>query len=756
MSLRVYNRKRKFNETPEPPGKKKSGKGLPRFVIQMHRATRLHHDFRLEFDGVFKSWAVPRGPSLNPLDQRLAVFVEDHPLDYGSFEGIIPKGNYGAGAVMIWDEGTYLGRNSKDRKETEAEMMKGFEKGHMTFLLDGKKLKGEFALIKLKKKGDDDKAWLLVKKRDEHSTYKRDQKLDDLSVKTGRDIDEIAAEAEATGDIWLSKRKTQKVKPSKDNQKSQVEEPRSLETKRQKTPTKKTATESQSPARAPEKSQTRAPIPRKNKPMLATLSRHSVEGDKWLYEPAVDGLRALAEVEGKRVFLYSKSGLPFEKRFPEIVNELKELSLNAVLDGDIVKSGKTATYFIHDLLYIDGRDLRKSPLRERKQLLAQAFKDGRHVKHITSAKVNDASMQVAKNLESSYRSGTTSDWLIVPEGAEPAPKKVGHARAVKSEPRETKKKSTVLPAQEKKSKALPRPTSVEEPRLTNLDKLMFPDDGYTKGDLLKYYDTIAEKILPYLKDRPESLNRQPNGINRPGFYQKDMTGHIPRWLKTTRIFSESSDKSIDYVLCQDKRSLLYIVNLGCIEIHPWFSRVGRLDNPDFLVIDLDPDDNPFDHVIEIAHEVREILEKIGAPSFCKTSGATGIHIGVPTAAKYDFDQVREFAEIVCRIIAKKYPATTSIDRNPNRRRKKIYLDFMQNRRGQTLAAPYCIRPRQGAPVSMPLTWKELKPGLKPEHFNIENAASRILKGQDPWQSVLGPGIDLEKCMQKLKRIFLKG
>lgn len=301
-----------------------------------------------------------------------------------------------------------------------------------------------------------------------------------------------------------------------------------------------------------------------------------------------------------------------------------------------------------------------------------------------------------------------------------------------------------------KEKKRTSPTA-EEARLTNADKIYFPKDGITKGDVFKYYQEISKYILPFLKDRPQSLNRHPNGIHRPGFYQKDMTGHIPRYLRTERIFSESVNKTIDYVLCQNESSLLYIANLGCIEINPWFSRVGALDNPDFLVIDLDPDGNDFDHVIEIAHEVREILSTVGAESFCKTSGATGIHIAAPTAAKYDFDEVREFAETVCRIIAKKFPATTSIERSPNRRKKKIYLDFMQNRRGQTLAAPFCIRPRDLAPVSMPLSWKALKTGIVPEDFTIKNTPQMISKQVKFWEGVLGDGIDLKSCRRALKK-----
>ena len=342
-----------------------------------------------------------------------------------------------------------------------------------------------------------------------------------------------------------------------------------------------------------------------------------------------------------------------------------------------------------------------------------------NLRHAGSIRGKDKE-RIAKNPESIYKSGTTSDWLMFKVHTEKT-----------------------------------APASSDEPALTNLQKIYFPEDGISKGDLIDYYKGVAPYILPYLKDRPESMNRHPNGIDKPGFYQKDLTGHVPRWLRTERIYSGSAEKSINYLLCQDKRSLLYMANLGCIEINPWFSRTSHLDRPDFLVIDLDPDGNSFDHVIQIAHEVHGVLDDVGAPNFCKTSGATGIHIGVPLNAKYDFDTARAFAEQVCRILSRNNPALTSVERNPDRRRKKIYLDFMQNRRGQTLAAPFCVRPKPGAPVSMPLAWDELKKGLKPEQFNIHNALDRIRRFKDPWKKTLGPAANLTACTKALQRKYLK-
>ncbi len=722
MSLKVYNRKRKFDQTPEPKGKKVKGSGDLRFVVQMHDATRLHWDLRLEFDGVFKSWAVPKGPSLNPLDQRLAVFVEDHPIEYGSFEGIIPKGNYGAGTVMIWDEGTYIERGSTGRKDSEAAMKKAFEKGHITFVVSGQKLNGEFALIKLKKDAGQ-KAWLLVKKRDEFSTYKKSEIPDNNSVKTGRSIEEIAEESEAAGNVWLPKQKKQNANATKTVAKNFF---KSAPIEKSKIDFKKTAA--------------KEPMPRKIKPMLPTASRYGVEG-QWIFEPLLDGYRTLAEIEGKKVHLYSKSGISFDKKFPDILQDLKSLNSDLVLDGEIVEAKGKAFYYIYDVLFYAGRDLRKEELGKRKAALKELISKHKYFDLVPEVTAT-AEKVIAKNLNSHYRAGTTSDWLIL-ETETSSPAKVSRAKKpqVEKKPKSSPKKT------------FPENTKHNEVQLTNLNKVFFPEDGITKGDVVNYYKEVAPYILPFLKDRPESLNRLPNGIAAPGFYQKDLTGYKPRWLQTTRIFSESADKSIDYVLCQDESSLLYIVNLGCIEINPWFSKLGSLDKPDFLVIDLDPDGNDFDHVIEIAREIHEILDEVGAANFVKTSGATGIHIGIPVGAKYDFDQGREFCEEVCRVIARKHPATTSIERSPARRRKKIYLDFMQNRRGQTLAAPFCIRPKPGAPVSMPLAWKDLKSGVKPEQFNIENALRLIPKNRQHWQGVLGKAINLDKCQARLRKKF---
>jgi len=291
-------------------------------------------------------------------------------------------------------------------------------------------------------------------------------------------------------------------------------------------------------------------------------------------------------------------------------------------------------------------------------------------------------------------------------------------------------------------------------KLTNQDKIYFPKDGITKGDVIDYYQSVATYILPHIKNRPLSLNRFPNGIEEQGFYQKDAGDHIPDWIKTTQVYSESNDKYIDYIYCNDKATLAYLNNLGCLDLNPWNSSLPDLEHPDYLVLDLDPSPkNTFDEVIETALQVNEVLKTIKVKGYCKTSGSTGIHIYIPMGAHYDFDQVKDFANILMKQVNDRLPKITTLERSLQKRdHKKIYLDYLQNRTGQTLASAYSLRPKQGAAVSMPLDWDELKPGLKPTDFNINNALERIQEKGDLFKPVLGKGIDMMKALELLQNI----
>lgn len=332
------------------------------------------------------------------------------------------------------------------------------------------------------------------------------------------------------------------------------------------------------------------------------------------------------------------------------------------------------------------------------------------------------------------------------------------------EPKEVKTSSTEL---KNKSKSKPMKTSSSSKnsdsdkeitlnrhkvKLTNQDKIYFPKDNITKDNVIEYYQSVAEYILPHLKNRPLSLNRFPNGIDEKGFYQKDASDNIPDWIKTTQVYSESNNKYIDYIYCNDRATLAYLNNLGCIDLNPWNSSLPDLEHPDFLVLDLDPSKkNTFDDVIETALQVNEVLKTIKINGYCKTSGSTGIHVYIPMGGKYDFDQVKDFAHILMKQVHERLPKITTLERSLQKRDdKKIYLDYLQNRTGQTLASVYSLRPKEGASVSMPLEWNELKKGLKPTDFNIYNALERIKEKGDLFKPVLGKGIDMMKALELLQ------
>ena len=292
-------------------------------------------------------------------------------------------------------------------------------------------------------------------------------------------------------------------------------------------------------------------------------------------------------------------------------------------------------------------------------------------------------------------------------------------------------------------------------KVTNRSKLYWPDEGITKGMVIDYYQSIADYILPFLKDRPQSLKRNPNGIKDNGFFHKDAGDEAPSFVKSYKVHSESTNKEIDYIICNDKATLAYLNNLGCIELNPWHSTIKKPDNPDYLIIDIDPSDkNTFDQVIESAKAFKRVLDKAGAKSFCKTSGASGLHIYVPMGKKYDYEEVKNFAQLLCMIVCDELPTFTTMERNLKKRgNKKIYLDYLQNRRSQTISSVYSVRPKKGATVSMPLQWKEVKNGLKPGDFTIHNAVKRIAKQPDIFKGILGTGADIQSCLKKLQKDF---
>jgi bifunctional non-homologous end joining protein LigD len=843
MALARYHAKRRFEQTPEPRGKEAAGRGPLRFVVQKHAASRLHYDFRLEAGGVLKSWAVPKGPSLDPEEKRLAILVEDHPLDYRTFEGTIPAGNYGAGTVMVWDEGVYGVPGTTDRAAVEQAVEEGLHRGQMRLELQGQKLRGRFSLVKLR--GKEENAWLLIKRPDAFASAASADDDGARSVLSGRTMAEIAAgvrkpAAGRTGDV--SRRVLE------DSTGGQA-------------------------ARA-----TRRP---RVKPMLAMPVAEPFDRPGWLFEVKWDGFRAIADVRDGEVQLYSRNHKSLADRFPPVVAALANLGHDALLDGEIVAvdaagepqfhllqnyqgTGKgQLVYYVFDLLELDGEDLRRRPLTERKKRLQRILggspivQFSAHIETQGKALFEAAEGRrlegiIAKNATSTYREGVRAyDWLKIktqqrqeaviggytePRGSRShlgslvlgvydgadliyigragggfdtrgladmvarlkpleqrecpfkvrpttdtrahwvAPRLVcevrfqgwtesGHirfpiflglrddkdAKQVRREEAKPLPKSGSNAVQADGDRLSPPAAAEPQVQLTNLKKIYWPDDGYTKGDLIEYYRGVAEVLLPHLKDRPMSLNRHPNGIKGKSFYQKDVSRQPPpEWVQTAVIMSEAEGRTIRYALCQNAASLLYLANLGCIEMNPWLSRVASPSRPDFLVIDLDPEATTFARVVEAAQAVRKTLDKAGVEGYCKTSGKTGLHIYVPLAAQYDYDQARQFTEIVMNLVHRQLPETTSVLRRPALRQGKVYLDFLQNRRGQTLASAYSVRPEPGATVSTPLKWSEVTKRLDPARFTIRTVRKRLDKLGDLWLPVLGEGIDLLACLERLR------
>ncbi len=706
MSLKEYNRKRRPGETPEPVGERKVGSGELRFVIQLHEATKLHYDFRLEHDGAFQSWAIPKGPSLNPNDQRLAVHVEDHPMDYGDFEGVIPKGNYGAGTVMIWDRGTFIERSATGREDSEQNFAKGMAKGHITFLISGSKIGGEFALVRLDK-DNTGKAWLLLKKRDEFATYKVDEPQEARSAATGRTMAEIAAEATGKGEVWLPGSGLVEDGVLK---RGLANDPPLAKPKRMKKGLTAKPPSEEGASTSWDTAPTEA-LPRKLKPMLFTELAGECEGEGWLYEPRPGGVRALAEIEGGSVRLHSKQFLPFDQRYPEITRALQLPGRKLVVDGEIVTKGESprSAYWIYDLLHLDGKSTRGLPLSERKRLLAALPFFGDVLRLVPDARDEPAPGTQARHSASIYKPGTSSFWVKPRDGA-----------------------------------ALDRPT------LTNLGRVFWPKEGYTKGDVIEYYRAVAPFILPYLAGRPESMHRHPHGIDGESFFQKDVSGYLPPFVSTTRV--ESSERTIDYLICDNEATLLYMANLGCIELNPWLSRVPQLDRPTFVVVDLDPAEQSFAEVVKVAKVVQDVLQMIGVKGFLKTSGSSGLHIYLPVDGSVSYDEGRGLTEAICRIVEARLPNLTTMERAPARRGGRLYLDCLQNRRSQTLAAPYCVRPRPGATVSAPLHWSELTETLTPAAFTIKTMPGRLNALGDVWQGIDTQPVDVAAALSRLSSL----
>lgn len=767
MSLKEYIKKRDFKKTSEPGNKKFNGAGLI-FVIHKHQASRLHYDLRLEQGGVLKSWALPKGIPVDPKGKHLAVQVEDHPYGYKDFEGVIPEGNYGAGVVMVWDEGTYdLTDGGQNKEEKEKIIKDNLKKGRLRFILNGKKVKGEFMLIRLYA-GRENK-WLLIKANDKYA-YKKIIN-ENISARSGKSMEEI--------------------KSGKGHSESTINEL-----------IKKWGEEKE--------------MPKNIKPMLAFAIDAPFDNQDWLFEIKWDGYRAIAEVKKGAVRLYSRNLKLFNEKFPQIHKSLKGLDFKAVFDGEItvvdergvsnfqalqnypfgpVQSGNLV-YYLFDILYYGKYDLQRLPLYRRKKILKEILPEVENIKNsgyvmAQGLKFADVARNsgvegiMAKNIFSRYEQGIRDkNWLKIKflhqeeaiicgftepvggrkifgslvlgiykngeisyignvgtgfnesilikikEKLEPLiistpsfkiPFDIGNtiwvkpklvcevkfsewtrdgrirqpvflglredkeAGEVKEEERPDFRKSERSGKQRDSSKI-----NIDGQKLflTNLNKVYWPKQGCTKLDLINYYREISPYILPYIKNRPQSLHRHPNGITGESFYQKNVKGLVPDWIKTVEIFSKSRNEKITYMLCQDEKTLIYLANLGCIELHIWNSRVPsdravygqvieekRFNKPDYFVFDLDPVETSFSNVAQAALVIHRILENLKIKNFCKTSGASGLHIYVPLGAAYTYEQTQKFGKIINILAFKKLPAIISLERSPEKRKGKVYLDI---------------------------------------------------------------------------------
>jgi bifunctional non-homologous end joining protein LigD len=823
---------RRAGATPEPMGAGGVRPGL--FVVQQHGARRLHYDLRLEWRGTLLSWAVPKEPSLDPDEKRLAVHVEDHPVEYADFEGVIPEGNYGAGEVILWDRGRWIPREDPDV---------GLASGKLLFDLEGFKLRGRFTLVRTARAGAGSNEWLLIKKADAYAT--RDPiPHADVSVLSGRRLAEIQGGAPRLAKL----------------------------------------------ARAIERSGARAGRvdAARVRPMLAERAAAPFSAPGWLFEVKYDGYRMLASAGASGAALYTRSGRTAAQRFPEIAQALAGLPVaHAVLDGEIVAEGPDGrpsfqrlqqraqltradeiarlsveipvAFYVFDLLGFGDLDLRELPLLRRKELLAELLPPLgplRAVPHFEARgeevyeKVQALGLEgiVGKRADSPYRSGRTPVWkkvrslatadLAIVGFTAPAGSRSGfgalhlaHAEAggfvytgrvgsgfserdlvalradldalrrdtppCRDAPPPTRADRWVEPrlvcevrytevthegllrqpvflrlredkapeecvlertawgdADAEPEPAAPsREPAAAAPRqvpFTNLDKVFWPGEGITKGDLIAYYREISPWLLPYLADRPLVMTRFPDGIAGKSFFQKDAPAWAPAWVRTERMWSEETSRELRYFVCEDVESLLYVINLGTIPLHVWSSRLSRLQHPDWCILDLDPKGAPFAHVIEVARGIRALCDELELPTFVKTSGSTGLHVLVPLGAQLPHAQSRLFAELLAQTVVTRLPAISTVARSLRKRDGKVYVDALQNGHGKLLVAPFSARPVKGASVSMPLRWREVNARLAPANFQLRNAAARMrrLRG-DPLAPVLREAPDLLGALQRL-------
>ena len=798
--LEEYNRKRNFERTGEPENFSEETGDHLKFVVQHHLARRDHFDFRLEWNGVLLSWAVPKGPSYNPREKRLAVQVEEHPLEYRNFEGKIPQGEYGGGTVMIWDEGIW---------NPQADVNEGLRQGSLKFVLSGRRLKGKWALVRMKAKEDEkENNWLLLKEKDEYAQISDGISGFSTSIRTCRTIEEIenGAEEKFTGNPF---------------EKTEVQ--------------------------------------------LAKLVGNAPEGDNWLYEVKYDGYRILAYLEGNSVRLITRNGNDYTERFPEAAVSLIDWAAGRamVLDGEMTvtddkgrtdfqslqnyirhSKGKNLTYIIFDLLALDGEDLRQRPLIDRKKtletLMESAPKNLHYSQHImgrgeecfqAACRTNLEGI-VGKKADSVYSgtrngawiklkcekrqefviggyslsdkkaSGVSSLLLGVYEGdnliyagragtglnarsmAELESKFAGvkrEASPFRNAPRaRTNEKITWLEPQlaaeirfaewtsegllrqasfkglrtdkdpktirkespddetqslksegeEKTMEAEQKGLVIEGVTITHPDKILFENPDITKADVVRYYEQAASRMLPYITNRLLSIVRCPKGISQTCFFKKHpgpgSKGIVPLTIPN------SDGEAEEYFYIQNISGLISEAQMGTLEFHTWGSRVDNLEKPDVMVFDLDPDEGMDPgQVQQGVKDVKSIIDQLSLTSYLKTSGGKGYHVVVPFKPSVGWEHFHDFSKQIAEVMEQKWPDRYTSNIRKEKRKGRIFIDWIRNARGATSIAPYSIRARKGARVSMPISWEELGT-VAPDGITMADALKRIKDGSDPW------------------------
>jgi bifunctional non-homologous end joining protein LigD len=818
LDIETYNKKRDFSKTNEPRGRKLRGKG-DSFVVQKHDASRLHWDFRLELDGVLKSWAVPKGPSLDPGENRLAMRTEDHPLDYGGFEGTIPKGEYGGGTVMLWDQGRWEPDPRKDPSKT-------IEEGHLHFTLEGERMKGEWVMFRLKPKpGEKAEPWMLKKVTDEHADPDNGDALVDndvTSVTTGRTMAEIAAGE----DVWRSNRGGQKGGRGK-------------------------------------KTASKAPPPFQQ-PQLATLVDEVPPGNSWIHEYKYDGYRLLLAVGDGVATAWTRNGKDWSDKFKALVKAAARLPAGCLIDGEAVaiddegrpsfqllqstlkeSKGANLAFYAFDLLFDRGEDIRKLPNIERKDRLASLLEGlpppilyGDHVIGRGEEMFREVCKMggegiVSKRASAPYRGTRSRDWLkikciqrqeFVIVGWSESDKRIGFRSLLlaakergrltyvgkvgtgfnaklmgelmdRMEPLAVDKPAVEVPRADRKGahwiepklvaeiafseftddKILRHPSFialredkpasqvvVEEPKklkatekkparkakqkagatsedfeieISSPERVIFPELGLTKKDLADYYATIEPLIMIDAANRPMTLIRCPGGRTGECFFQKHDKGTFGPHVKQIPI--KENDGSVeDYLYFDDIKGLLACVQMGTVEFHGWGSKIDKVEHPDRLVFDLDPDVGlDFAKVKAAALRLKALLGDLGLKTFPLLSGGKGLHVVVPLDTSKDWPTVKSFADRFSRAIAEAEPDMFTANIRKVQRKDRIFLDWLRNQRGATAVMPYSARAREGAPVSAPIAWEELDNYQGGNHFSIrdadeliERAASKALAG----------------------------